>query len=210
MRAPLDGEAAAVWPEFWEALVPRIRAACDAGWTEVEELARALRAQHGAPKMDAFDRIRGATTTALLERVEPRVLGRDGPPLVPRSYFHVSLWAHASVAGDRAGLERALADPAAVTFDEINGAGIEARGLMVMTVFRPALMTLHARKHRVIELLQLVTPPSSPLLPGFPMVMPLLAASLRDPDERLPVLAMTASGDWTYNGTLMPARRLPG
>ena len=209
VRTSLDAEAADLWPEFLDAVLPRIRAACEAGWTEVEGLARALRAQHGASKMDAFDRIRGALTTALLERVEPRVLRRGGPPLVPRSYFHVSLWAHASVGGHLAGLERALADPGAVTSDEINAAGVDARGLMVLAVFRPALMTLHARKHRVIELLQLVDPPSSPLLPGFPIVMPLLAASLRDPDERLPALAMTASGDWTYNGILVPARRLP-
>ena len=205
----MDLEAAALWPEFWERVIPRVRAACDAGWTEVEGLARALGSEYGAPKMDAFDRIRGAVTTALLERVEPRVLGRRGPPLVPRSYFHVSLWAHASVGGSPACLARALADPATVTADQINAPDVDARGLMVLTVFRPALMTLHARKHRVIELLQLVNPPSSALFPGFPQVMPVLAAALRDPDERLPALAMTPTGDWTYNGTLMPARRLP-
>jgi Lipase maturation factor len=210
VRAILDAEAAGVWPEFWEVIVPEVRAACDAGWTEVVGFARARASQHGAPKMDAFDRIRGAVTTALLERVEPRVLGRAGPPLVPRSYFHVSLWAHAALAGDPARLERALAGPAAVTVDEINAPGVDARGLLVLTVFRPALMTLHARKQRVIDLLQLANPATSPLLPGFHLVMPLLAASLRDPDERLPALAMTPTGDWTYNGTLIPARRLPG
>ncbi len=159
--------------------------------------------------MDAFDRIRGAVTTVLLERLEPRVLGREGPSIKPQSYFHVSLWAHALLAGDTAHLARALSDPHATADEDVNRAGVDARGLMVLTIFRHDLMTMHARKERVLASLRLPLFPASPVVPGFPLAMPVLAAGLSDPDEHLPVLAMTASCYWTFNGTLVSERRLP-
>jgi hypothetical protein len=209
VRAGLDADAARLWPEFWGVLVPRAREACDSGWTDVGCLARDAAFRYGPATMDGFDRIRGAVTTALLERLEPRVFGRQGPLIKPRSYFHVSLWAHALLAGDSAQLSRVLSDPGATSDEDVNGAGVESRGLMVLTVFRHDLMTMHARKHRVLALLQLPLFPASPSLPGFPLAMPALAAGLRDPDERFPALAMTLSGDWTFNGTLVGDRRLP-
>lgn len=207
--AVLDADAARLWPEFWDVLVPRARQACDSGWTEVDRVARDVVSRYGAVTMNGLDRIRGAVTTALLERLEPRVLGRGGPAIKPRSYFHVSLWAHALLTGDTAHVAHALSDPRAISEEDVNGRGVESRGLMVLTVFRRDLMTLHARKHRVLDTLRLPLFPEAPVVPGFPLAMPALAAGLRDPDERLPALAMTPSGDWTFNGTLISDRRLP-
>ena len=79
VRATLDADAAGLWPEFWDVLVPRARAACDAGWTDVERLARDVRSRSGPAKMDGFDRIRGAVTTALLERAGTTRAGARRP-----------------------------------------------------------------------------------------------------------------------------------
>lgn len=66
---------------------------------------------------------------------------------------------------------------------------------------------LHARKARLMATLELAAPPSSPVVPGFMLVMPALGSSLLDPDERLPALAMRSDGEWTYNGTRVQDRR---
>jgi hypothetical protein len=208
VRAALDTGAAGLWPEFWDVVVPSARTACDAGWTDVDRFARDAASRYGAATMDGFDRIRGAVTTALLERLEPRVLGREVPSIKPRSYFHASLWAHALLVGDTARLARALSDPRATSEEDVNGDDVESRGLMVLTVFRHDLMTMHARKQRVLASLRLPLFPALSVVPGFPLVMPALAAGLRDADERLPVLAETASGEWTFNGTPVLERRL--
>ena len=208
VRATLDGEAAGAWTEFWDAVIPQVRRACDAGWDSVDDLGRELASWHPAVRMDAFDRIRGAVTTALLERIEARVVHRHPDHIEPRSYFHLSLWAHMLIAGDDAHLAHVLGDISVVTPEDVNGPAVEALGLMVWTVFRRDLMTLHARKHRLLATLQLPALPDSKAVPGFPLVLPTLAAGLRDRDERLPVLAMTTTGDWMADGVLLLDRRL--
>jgi hypothetical protein len=201
VRAALDEESRRRWPEFWTAVVPRVRGACDAGWVAVDRLARDLLEEFGPPGVDVFDRIRGAVATALLERIEPRVLTRGPERIEPRSYFHVSLWAHAGIAGDQARIEGALADPWSVDAADVNAPEVQSLGLMVWTVLRRDLMTLHARKQRLLACLQIPDLPPSPVIPGFPLALPTLAAALPDRDERLPALEMLPDGNWTYNGT---------
>jgi hypothetical protein len=200
IRAALDAETQPHWTAFWDGIVPPLRTACDAGWSEVERFARDLSNNYDAAVLNAFDRIRGAVTTALLERIEPRVLTRTAGRIEPRSYFHVALWAHTALAGDPARLVRALRDPASVDAADVTALDVEARGLMVLTAFRRDLMILHARKQRVLAGLQIAAMPYSPVVPGFALALPTLAAGLTDPEERLPVLKMLPDGNWSYNG----------
>ena len=200
IRAALGAEAQQHWTAFWDGIVPPLRAACDSGWIDVERFARDLSRDHDPAALNAFDRIRGAVTTALLERIEPRVLTSAAGRIEPRSYFHVALWAHRALAGDPERLVRALRDPASVDAADVTAPDVEARGLMVLTAFRRDLMTLHARKQRLLAGLQMATPPPSPVVPGFALALPTLAAGLPDPEERLPALKMLADGNWTCDG----------
>jgi len=79
---------------------------------------------------------------------------------------------------------------------------------MVLTAFRRDLMILHARKQRLLANLQMAALPLSPVVPGFALALPALAAGLPDPEERLPVLQMRPDGNWTYNGVPVITRVL--
>ena len=71
---------------------------------------------------------------------------------------------------------------------------------MLLTVFHPDTMVAHARKHRLLSVFSPPLPPPPEVLPGFPHVLPLLAASLPDPEERLPTVRQLPSGEWLLNG----------
>jgi hypothetical protein len=208
VRATLDDDATRAWQEFWDVVLPQVRSACDAGWEQVDDLGGRLVSRYGPVQIDAFDRIRGAVTTALLDRIEMRVMRPRADRIEPHSYFHLSLWAHTLLAGGGAHLARALGDVSVVTPGEVNAGAVVSRGLMVLTAFRRDLMILHARKQRLIAALQLAPTPPSKEVPGFLFVLPTLAAGLRDPAERLPALTMLPSGDWTYDGVPVVERRL--
>ena len=206
IRAGLDSGAQQHWTTLWNEIVPRLRGACDSGWKDVEGLAGDLANHFDPAGLDAFDRIRGAVTTSLLERIEPRVMPGARSRIEPRSYFHLALWAHAVLAGEPEPLARALRDPASINAAEVTAPDVEVRGLMVLTAFRRDLMTLHARKQRLLANLQVAALPRSPVVPGFALALPTLAAGLLDPDERLPVLKMLPDGNWTYGGVLLITR----
>jgi hypothetical protein len=198
VRAMLDPISASLWQPFWEDVLPAAATAARGGWRDVEALARSLEHRYGAPGMDAFDRVRAAVTTALLERIEPHVLGLATPARAVRSYFHASLLAHDVVLS---GLERtddALAD-ASVLIDW-PAPDADTRGLMLLMVFRRGVLTLHASTYRLAQRALPASPPPAGVVPGFGLLLPEIAEALPDPGERLPAITHMANGDWAIDG----------
>jgi len=208
IRRTLDGEANSKWEEFWDQWIPCAREACRAGWPAVIRHADRLRASMPSSDIDALDRIRGAVTTALLERIEPHVLAVEKPMLDVASYFHASLLVHAVTLRGHEGTDAVLQDP--LPLIQAPDPDFETQGLRLLTLLRPDMMELHARKQRMLATMLLPPPPPTKALPGFSRVMPPLAAALPDADERLPVLDRTVAGEWRINGVLFTERRLDG
>jgi len=201
----LDPGAAAQWQPFWR-WIPEAEQACRSGWPAVMELSDRMRASMSAAALHAFDRIRGALATALLERIEPNVLGLASPALDLPSYFHGSLLAQAAILEGEGAVEERLRNPDPLLDSRAND--FVDRGLMLLTLLHRDLMVLHARKERMMATLRLPPPPPTRALPGFLRLMPLLAAALPDPDERLPALDRSPNGEWRLDGEFITARRL--
>lgn len=198
VRRFLDADVAALWEPFWSDVIPAADAAVRAGWPAVEALARDLERKHGALGLDALDRVRGAVTTALLERIEPHVLRLVEPRHDVRSYFHAALQANGLTLSGGARVNDALSDVAVLR--QAMAATEETRGLMLLTAFRPGTMALHARKYRLAARVLPAAPPPPDVLPGFSLVMPELGEALVDPDERIPTIVQLPDGNWTIDG----------
>ena len=112
VRKVLDARAQSSWERFWNKVIPAAAGAVDGGWVSVRQLARQIKQADGGTDLDDLDRIRGAVATALLERMDPHLLGHVEPRLTLRSYFHGSLLAHAILLRGRAAVEEALANEA--------------------------------------------------------------------------------------------------
>ena len=206
VRAALDRETAAYWTDFWGRLMPRARAACASGWPAVVGLARDLQRSLPPAAIDRYDRIRGAVSTALLERIEPHVLGHAAPVLDTRSYFHASLLAHALMLDGMDAVVDVLAAPRSLIESPIDG--FDERGLQLVTLLRLEMMLEHARTQRLADTMRLGPPPASKAVPGFIHLAPLLARSLPDPEQRLPDIARGSDGEWRIDGMLFTARTL--
>jgi hypothetical protein len=197
VREWLDERARAQWNPFWNEIVPALSTAARSGWEEVDRVATEIEARLEVNVRADLDRVRGAVTTAILERLDPHLLKLAEPALAPASYFHASLTAHALLLEGEAAVDRALADPArllAFAQEERDNTG-----LMVMTGFRRQLMRQHARKHRLMSVM-LPFPMTHPDgVPGFALAMPLLGAGLPDGSERFPRLTQLADGNWLCN-----------
>jgi len=181
VRAVLDAPAAAMWDTFWDDLMPALRGAADAGWPAVVDLAWRLRERFDPLALHALDRIRGAVTTALLERLEPHLFGHAAPPLTLATYFDASLAAHAVALDGTGAADVALADSAALVARA--AAGIEDRGLMMLAAFRLETLATHARGERLNRRFMPPTPAAPPIVPGFARLLPRLAEVL--PDEQV-------------------------
>ena len=205
VRAVLRPDAARMWETFWSAFMPRAREACASGWPAVDRLARDLRASMTAADLDCCDRIRGAVSTALLERIEPRVLGAATPVVDTATYFHASLLVHAAMLEGPEKVGAILRDPLQVQ----SLPGYEEAGLMLITLLRHGMMLEHARTHRMIGTMNMAPPPDSKAVPGFMHVQPVLARSLPDAEQRLPNLDCTADGEWRIDRVAFVDRRLP-
>jgi hypothetical protein len=195
-----------LWDPFWDDLIPSVDRAAQTGWPSIEQLARSVDATYGRLAVDGLDRIRGALTTLLLERMEPHVLGLATPRLEVRSYFHASLLAHAVVLRGRACTEAALDRD--VRLAESLERGAETRALMLLTVLRHDMMVLHARTQRLIAGTLPPQPVISEAVLGFPLVMPLLADGLEDASEQIPALTQLPDGEWAMNGEPILSRRI--
>ena len=196
VRQWLDDRARGQWDRFWNEIVPALNRAARGGWEEVDRVAAEIESRLDVAVRADLDRIRGAITTAILERLDPHVLKRAEPALAPKSYFHASLIAHALLLEGPDAVDRALSDTAAlVAFARDDRDNI---GLMVMTGFRRQLMRQHARKHRLMSVM--IPPMDHPDgVPGFALAMPLLGAGLPDASERFPRLTQLADGNWLCN-----------
>ena len=187
VRGVLPARGSAAWDLFWNDVIPDVRhAAATPEWLAIEEVAGRLRATHGAAGVDALDLVRGAVTTALLERMEPHVLVTKAPRLTVPSYFHASLAAHAIVLRGRAATEQALGSDQALL--AAVDADSEARGLKLIGALRFEMLAMHARKQRLLAHMLPDQPPPPAGVPGFTLVMPRLADALPEPEERLPLL----------------------
>ena len=195
----LDAGALALSDRFWRDVIPSARGAADSGWPSIDAGARRLASSRTAADMNGLDRIRGAVTTALLERMDPFVLRQAAPALVVPSYFHASVVAHAVVLAGRHAVEQALRDE-----DVLRGwadTQCYERGLMLLAFFRRDMLAMHARKHRLIAAVLPPPAPHNPAVPGFALLLPLLACALPDPSERIPVVTQLPSGTWTCDGS---------
>jgi hypothetical protein len=198
VRQALDARAQSLWEPFWHDVIPAATRASDAGWSCAGPLARQLKQAYGLSGFDDLDRIRGAVATALLERMDPHVLGLAEARFKVRSYFHASLHAHAVMLRGQAQVERALADEAVLL--EGDASDSELRGLVLLTIFHFDMMEAHARAHRLMTTTLPPAAPVSEVVPGFLHVVPLLAAALAEPDEHIPDIQQQADGEWTIDG----------
>jgi hypothetical protein len=205
VRDVLDGRARVMWDVFWDELIPSAEVAADSGWPAVARTAQGFVDTYGPADVDALDRIRGAVTTALLERLEPHVFGFARPRLDVRTYFHAALVPHAVVLRGRARTEAALANQA--TLLEWPEPDVATRALMLLTMLRRNTMIMHARKQRLFDRTMPPPPPHEPAVPGFALLLPLLADALPDANERIPVIAQQADGEWLMNGVPVLSRR---
>jgi hypothetical protein len=194
VRAVLRPRPAALWETFWNDVVPAVRDAAPRGWSAIEDLAQRLKCTYGPLDLNALDQVRGAVTTAVLERLDPHVLGRSTPRLEVPSYFHASLLAHAVVLDGAGRTEEALANPIVL----LDGwtPDVAARGLMFITAMTPDMMALHARTQRVMAAALPPSPPPAAAVPGFVRVMPLLSAAFIEPGESIPVSTQRSDGEW--------------
>jgi hypothetical protein len=205
VRDVLDGRARVMWDVFWDELIPAAEVAANAGWPAVAEVAQSVVGIYGPADVDAFDRIRGAVTTALLERLEPHVFGFAEPRLDVRTYFHAVLVPHAVVLRGRARTEEALANQAMLI--ERREPDAATRALMLLTILRRDMMVMHARKQRLLARTLPPPPPHEPAVPGFALLLPLLADALPDANERIPVIAQQPDGEWLMDGVPILSRR---
>jgi hypothetical protein len=202
VRDALDDDTRARWELFWDELAPAVRRASAIGWGAIVELSRRWIATHGPLVMNELDRVRGAVATALLEKMDPHVLGHARPALSVPSYFHAALRANTLLFDGQARCGEILADRSAL-LDRASSAA-EEPGLMLLAVFYPDSMVAHARKYRLLRALTLSHPAVPAVVPGFHLVLPALAAGLPDPEERLPHLVQLPSGEWELNGAPLP------
>ena len=204
VRDVLDGRARMTWDVFWDELIPAAEMAANSGWPVVAEAAQVVVDTYGPADVDALDRIRGAVTTALLERLEPHVFGIAEPRLDVRTYFHAALVPHAVVLRGRARTEEALANQA--TLIERPEPDAATRALMLLTILRRDMMVMHARKQRLLARTLPPPPPHEPAVPGFALLLPLLEDALPDANERIPVIARQ-DGEWLMDGVPILSRR---
>ncbi|MEO6877939.1 MAG: lipase maturation factor family protein, partial [Gemmatimonadaceae bacterium] len=113
--ATLDEDSRRLWPRFWNEIVPVAAACAESRWASLASNQAALVTAFGASTLDAFDRVRGAVTMALLVTMEPYLFGREQPRLTVESYFHASLLAHQLVLDGLDACEARLADPRLMT-----------------------------------------------------------------------------------------------
>jgi hypothetical protein len=206
VRDVLDGRARVMWDVFWDELIPAADVAASSGWPAVTKAAQVVLDTYGPSDVDALDRIRGAVTTALLERLERHVFGFAAPRLDVRTYFHAALVPHAVVLRGRARTEEALANQA--TLLEWSEPDAATRALMLLTMLRRDMMVMHARKQRLLARTLPPPPPHEPAVPGFALLLPLIADALPDAHERIPVIAQQPDGEWLMNGVPILSRRL--
>jgi hypothetical protein len=205
VRDVLDGRARLLWDVFWNELIPAADAAANAGWPAVADASQSVVDSYGRTDVDALDRIRGAVTTALLERLEPHVFGFAEPRLDVRTYFHAALGPHAVVLHGRARTEEALANPAMLI--ERPEPDAATRALMLLTMVRRDMMVMHARKQRLLVRTLPPPPRHEPAVPGFALLLPLLDDALPDANERIPVITRAPGGEWLMDGVPILDRR---
>ena len=205
VRGVLDGRARVMWDVFWDELIPAAEGAADSGWPAVAQAAQFVVDTYGPADVDRLDRIRGAVTTALLERLEPHIFGFAEPRLDVRTYFHAAVVAHAVVLRGRARTEEALADQTTILARPEPDAA--TRALMLLTMLRRDMMVMHARKQRLLVRTLPPPPPHEPAVPGFALLLPLLADALPDANERIPVIGRQPDGEWLMDGVPILSRR---
>jgi hypothetical protein len=194
VRGVLRSRPALHWEAFWNDVVPAVRDAERKGWPAVEVLASRLKEQYGPLDLNALDRVRGAVTTAVLERLDPYLLGRRTPRLDVPSYFHASLLAHGVVLDGPERTSEALANPLVLLGTWTPE--ITMRALRFVAAFAPETIALHARTLRVTSSALPPSPPPPEPVPGFARVLPLLAAAFIQPDESVPVATQRPDGEW--------------
>jgi hypothetical protein len=205
VRDVLDGRSRALWDVFWDELIPAAEVAANAGWPAVADASQFVVDSYGRADVDVLDRIRGAVTSALLERLEPHVFGFAEPPLDVRTYFHAALGPHAVVLHGRERTEEALANPAMLI--ERPEPDAASRALMLLTMLRRDMMVMHARKQRLLVRTLPPPPRHEPAVPGFALLLPLLGDALPDPKERIPVFTRQPGGGWLMDGVPIISRR---
>jgi len=82
------------------------------------------------------------------------------------------------------------------------------RALMLLTILRRDMMVMHARKQRLLARTLPPPPPHEPAVPGFALLLPLLADALPDANERIPLIAQQPDGEWLMDGVPILSRRM--
>lgn len=154
---------------FWDALVPSLG---PARLDRLMDVSSQLRARFDDATMRRLERVMGALTFLLTERLASGARGVDLP-----GDFHRALFAHHVVGAGRAAFDAALANPSRAA-EVAPGFTLET-GLFHLGVFRVETLRFHAQKLRVAAAVwgeQLLASP----LRGVPDVYPLLARHFVD------------------------------
>ncbi len=197
--ATLDDDSRRLWGPFWDEIVPVAAACAETRWASLASNQAALVSAFGEATIDAFDRVRGAVTMALLVRMEPHLFGRAQPRLAVDSYFHASLLAHQLVLDGLDACEERLADPRLMTPVRLD----EYSGFALYALLRGDAIPFHARKARMLEVVLPSARPPAALLPGFHKTLPFLAGATQGTGERFPRIEQRTNGEWVMDGVPM-------